>query len=290
MIKHLFWRPSASNLANRGIWTLTVFILLVIISYLDFLTGYEIELNLLYAIPVLAAAWFTNWRIGLALAFMSPIMLVFVRVSNSYYYSHWAYYILNPLLKFWIFAMLVYWLHTSKKYIVRIKELAHTDGLTGAANRRFFMELMQAEIERSKRYNHPFTIVYFDLDNFKAVNDKFGHSVGDRVLQTTVTYIKNNLRKVDVVARLGGDEFALLLPEIGEEAARIVVSKIQKGLLRAMDKNSWEITFSIGVLTCKNPISTPDEIVKIVDELMYSVKNQGKNAIHYSVIPNQNTL
>lgn len=83
------------------------------------------------------------------------------------------------------------------------------------------------EIDRLHRYGRPFTVAYIDLDNFKAVNDQFGHAIGDRVLCTVVSSLKKYMRKTDVCARLGGDEFALLLPETDHEFARLVISKIQ---------------------------------------------------------------
>lgn len=85
-----------------------------------------------------------------------------------------------------------------------------------------------------------------------------------------------------MIARLGGDEFAVLLPETSQESARVVVAKLQGGLLEEMRQNSWPITFSIGVLTCNAAPSTTDELVRIADDLMYSVKRDSKNALKYS--------
>jgi diguanylate cyclase (GGDEF)-like protein len=125
-------------------------------------------------------------------------------------------------------------------------------------------------------------LAYIDLDNFKIMNDQFGHSVGDQVLRTVVSSARKYLRKTDVVARLGGDEFALLMPETDQESARIALSKIQSGLLEEMRQSHWPITFSIGVLTCMATPQTTDALVSLADELMYSVKRNGKNAIKYS--------
>ncbi len=119
------------------------------------------------------------------------------------------------------------------------------DLLTGAVNSRFFHDLATMEIDRSRRYERPFTVVFIDLDNFKTVNDPFGHSAGDRVLRAMVSSARKHLRKTDVLARLGGDEFGLLLYETDEESARIAA--------------------------------------RMADELMYSVKRDGKNAIKHSV-------
>jgi diguanylate cyclase (GGDEF)-like protein len=165
------------------------------------------------------------------------------------------------------------------------RDLAHIDFLTGAVNSRFFFDLVNMEIYRSQRYNHPFTIVYLDLDNFKTVNDKFGHITGDQVLRAVANQARTHLRKTDVVARLGGDEFALLLPETNQESAQVVISKIQGGLLVEMQQSNWPVTFSIGVLTCTDAPPSPDELIRLADELMYSVKHGSKNAIKFSNYP-----
>jgi diguanylate cyclase (GGDEF)-like protein len=124
--------------------------------------------------------------------------------------------------------------------------------------------------------------LFIDLDNFKAVNDRFGHHTGDQVLRTVVDHTRNHLRKIDVIARIGGDEFVLLLPETGRESAQAVVSKLQEVLLEAMALNSWPITFSIGVLTCNIAPHSTDELLKMTDKLMYEVKCSSKNDIRHA--------
>jgi diguanylate cyclase (GGDEF)-like protein/PAS domain S-box-containing protein len=170
-----------------------------------------------------------------------------------------------------------------KKAFEHERELARIDPLTGAANRRTFHELAQREIERSRRYKYPFTIGYFDLDDFKAINDQFGHKVGDEILCAVVKYADRRLRKTDLFARLGGDEFAFLLVETGPELARTIISKFQQDVFLQIQEVNSPVTFSIGVLTCIDSSLTIDEILKKVDDLMYSVKREGKNAIKYSV-------
>ncbi len=170
-----------------------------------------------------------------------------------------------------------------KKAVEREMELARTDYLTGAANARHFYELVQGEIDRSSRYKRPFTIAYLDIDNFKTVNDLFGHSAGDKVLCTVVQCANSLLRKTDFVARLGGDEFVFLLTETGLEPARKTIANFHRNLLLEMQKNNWPVTFSIGVLTCNDTRQTVDELIKMADNLMYSVKNNSKNAVCYSV-------
>ena len=172
---------------------------------------------------------------------------------------------------------------TLKRALEHEKELAYTDYLTGAVNSRFFFDLVEMEIGRLQRYKHPFTIAYIDIDNFKVVNDQFGHTTGDQVLRAVVNQGRKHLRKTDVVARLGGDEFALLLPETKQESAQAAIAKIQRGILEEIHQSNWSITFSVGVLTCLNAPNTTDEIFRMADALMYSVKRDSKNAVKYSI-------
>jgi diguanylate cyclase (GGDEF)-like protein/PAS domain S-box-containing protein len=163
------------------------------------------------------------------------------------------------------------------------KELARVDSLTGAANQRAFYELARREIERSHRYKYAFTIGYFDLDDFKAINDRYGHKVGDDILRAVVKYSTGRLRKTDLFARLGGDEFAFLLVETGPELAKTILSTFQRdAALRIQEDNSL-VTFSAGVLTCIDTSLTLEETLTILDNLMYSVKRAGKAGIKYSV-------
>jgi diguanylate cyclase len=163
------------------------------------------------------------------------------------------------------------------------KELARVDPLTGAANLRSFREMAQREIERSRRYKYPFTIGYFDLDDFKAINDRHGHKVGNDILNAVVKYATDRLRKTDLFARLGGDEFAFLLVETGPELAQTIISRFQQDAFFRIQEDNSLVTFSIGVLTCIDASLTLEEILEMVDDLMYSVKRKGKAGNKYSV-------
>lgn len=167
-------------------------------------------------------------------------------------------------------------LHTA---IERERTLAHTDALTGAANRRFFVDMVQREIDRALRYVHVFCLAYVDLDNFKAVNDRWGHSSGDDLLRSVVEAMSSHLRATDLLARLGGDEFALLLPETGAEGAVTTLRKMRDSVSEAMTPRGWPVTLSVGVLTCRQMPATVDDLVRAADALMYRAKSNGKDAI-----------
>jgi diguanylate cyclase (GGDEF)-like protein len=267
---------------SRALWVLVGFVLIAGVGFIDIRTGFEYSFSLFYLIPVTLVAWFAGRPPGMLAALVSALVWLGADVSGGHTYSYFAVYIWNALIRVGIYAVTVYLLTALKAALERERELARLDSLTGALNSRFFSDILQLEIERSRRYHHPFTLAYFDLDNFKQVNDRFGHNAGDRVLSTVVSYARKHLRKADAVARLGGDEFVLLLPETDQAAARVVLTKIQSGLLQEIRQANWPVTVSMGALTCLEAPATTDDLVKMADDVMYAVKRDGKNAVHYA--------
>ena len=136
-----------------------------------------------------------------------------------------------------------------RKALDREKELARTDSLTGALNTRAFTEILESEIRRACRHKNPISIVYIDLDNFKEVNDRYGHSVGNSVLKSVTRVIKDSVRQTDIVARLGGDEFAILFPDTQNEPADQFAFKVHSRLNNAMTEQHWPVTSSIGLVS-----------------------------------------
>ncbi len=159
------------------------------------------------------------------------------------------------------------------------KRLSRIDPLTGLANRRAFYEGAEVERQRAVRYGRNLSMAYIDLDNFKQVNDKFGHEAGDQLLVTVADILRSDLRPSDLAARLGGDEFAVLVPEADKLGAHRATSKLHVLLTQAMQDNDWPVTFSMGVVTFNSIPETVEKMVHKADELMYTVKHGGKNRI-----------
>jgi diguanylate cyclase (GGDEF)-like protein len=258
------------------------FALIGVVGILDFLTGYEFEFLLFYLIPIFLVTWITGQRVGILASLVSALVSFISDVAAGKAYSHPLIYVWNTLMEFAFFVVIALLLSMLKRALEHEKELSNTDYLTGAVNSRVFYDSLQTEINRSQRYKNPFTIAYIDLDNFKTVNDEFGHNTGDQVLRFVVNQVRKHLRKTDIVARLGGDEFALLLPETNQESAQIVLAKLQYDILAETQQNNWPVTLSIGVLTCIDTPHAAEEVVKMVDDLMYSVKRGSKNDIKYA--------
>lgn len=268
---------------SLSFWGIVGLILVVLVGVVDVLTGYELALSLFYLLPISLTTWFSGRRLGVLTSFFSAVVWFSADVITEHPYSHAAIPYWNTAIRFGFFMVTTLLLAALKKAYETQKELARIDKLTGAVNRSFFSELVQMEINRTRRFGHPFTLAYLDLDNFKAINDRFGHNIGDKVLYTIAQQAMSQLKNTDVVARLGGDEFAFLLPETDPTAAQVVISRVHSSLLEEMRRNNWSVTFSMGVLTCIDMPRSTDELIKQADDLMYSVKNAGKNSIRYSV-------
>lgn len=256
--------------------------LALIVGLTDYALSNAVSLSFFYLVPIALVAWYAGRDRGLALALCCGLIWFGVTHGASIFLEHplLGYGDLATDLSFFIVVSLLVAYH--RRLLERERTASRTDFLTGALNRRAFYELAGREIDRVRRHTRPFTIAYFDLDNFKAVNDEHGHAAGDEVLRHIVSIVTRHLRVTDSIARLGGDEFAVLLPETDRAAARAVVDKIRHLLQEDMAAQQWPITISIGVLTCERPPASIDAMLRTADQLMYQVKAQGKNAVVYS--------
>ena len=152
-----------------------------------------------------------------------------------------------------------------------------TDDLTRLENRLAFYELAGREFERARRYAHPFTIAYFDLDDFREVSHLFPHQVGDEMLRLVAGAARHSVRASDVVARLGGDQFALLLAEAGPEAAGAAVRKLQHMLQELAEETGLPLTVSGGVVTCLQPAESLEAAIGAADRLLHGAKAAGRD-------------
>jgi diguanylate cyclase (GGDEF)-like protein len=156
---------------------------------------------------------------------------------------------------------------------------ARTDYLTGAANSRAFEEAAVAEIERARRYDKDLSLIYLDVDDFKAINDTFGHGAGDVVLAEVSHVVRCTVRANDLVARLGGDEFAVLMPEANRFAATAVAKRVRDEVARVTAPGGRRVRCSIGVASYLAPPASVDALIHDADKLMYRAKEQGKDRV-----------
>jgi diguanylate cyclase (GGDEF)-like protein len=269
---------------------MTVSLMLVLlIGMADYLAGPDISLLIFFLLPIALAVWFVGRWAGVLVAVLTAAIWLASALVTTHTYSHPAIPFWNVVARLGFLLIIASILTSLKKVLEHEQELARTDYLTRVANRRYFYEVANMEIKRARRHERPFSVAYMDIDDFKDINDRSGHSTGDTLLRTITETIKCDVRDIDTIARLGGDEFAIFMPETGSDSARAVVGRIQKSLMRVVRRNDWPVTFSIGVVTWDSPPRTVDEMVKRADTLMYSVKNDGKNKIKHEVFGEQAT-
>jgi diguanylate cyclase (GGDEF)-like protein len=165
----------------------------------------------------------------------------------------------------------------------RIQELTITDDCTGLYNSRHLFSVLDGEIERSRRFSLPFSLVFLDLDYFKLVNDRYGHLVGSRMLAEVAQTIRHNIRGVDSAFRYGGDEFIVLLPQTGKDAALEVTQRLMHAMRNAyyLRSERLELTMraSFGLASYPEDGSSTREIISAADDMMYVVKKSSRDNI-----------
>ncbi len=173
-----------------------------------------------------------------------------------------------------------------KKKNQMLEEMAITDGLTGIPNYRYFIDKLEEEVKRGRRYSTPFTLLILDLDNFKEVNDTHGHRHGDFVLKEVAVRLQHGLRETDILARYGGDEFALLLTQTDSEGGKNVADQVLERLALPIVANKIEhfIEASIGVVAsdAMHP-ATADELIVAADKALYMAKERGGDQVYVAM-------
>lgn len=255
---------------------------IALVGFADFFAA-GVSLLPFYLLPVAFITWYVGRGPGLLSGLAGSIVWTFRYAATepadwSLFAPYW-----NISTRIGVFVAVSLVLAAMKRALDKEKELARTDPVTRAANSRAYSERVEQAISHSRRYKRPFTAAYIDVDNFKAVNDHFGHSTGDFCLRTIAATIESTTRVTDFASRIAGDEFAILMPETNVDQAHVVVERVREQLLEVMRHNGWPATFSIGVVTYLSPPETADDLIKASDALMYSVKNNGKNGIRYEV-------
>jgi diguanylate cyclase (GGDEF)-like protein len=275
-------------LQGRTSWQVGVAaaLLAILLGIANFASGVEISFALFYMLPVTIAAWLASRRVSIGVALVTVAVWFISNRLAGQQYSSVPVFLWNVVTGAGFYLVLALSLSALRRSLAALRSslereasLARSDALTGIKNGRAFYELATIELGRAVRYHRPITFAYVDADGFKTVNDTMGHRTGDRVLCAVATTLDASLRRTDLVARLGGDEFAMLLPETDETVAREVLRKVNEELGETMRRGSWNVTFSVGVVTCRDVIPSVDDLVQAGDRMMYEAKHTGKNAM-----------
>ena len=198
---------------------------ILIIGVADYIILPDISLSICYLIPIAFVTKHIDERAGIFLSFLSAFCWDLVedvgKTRLGLFLLIW-----NTLVRLTVFLTLVYLLSAVINAYKKERNLAQIDSLTRIYNRRYFLEALQNETKRAIRSHRCLTVVYFDIDNFKRVNDRLGHAQGDRLLYLVAQGVNKSIRATDIFARLGGDEFALILPESTYQTAQLILQRI----------------------------------------------------------------
>lgn len=165
----------------------------------------------------------------------------------------------------------------------KLYELATKDGLTKLYINRHFMTLLENEVRRCSRYKHNMSVIMLDIDDFKLVNDTYGHLIGDQILREVSNQILSTVRKIDIAARYGGEEFVILLPETTRQGASIIAERLRKNIanlkVNTGDDKIITATVSMGISQFSEDASTPQDMIETADKALYHSKRNGKNVV-----------
>lgn len=270
---------AAASLRRRRILLTAVLLTIVLVmGYADYVTGPDIGLSLFYLAPIVAGAWYGGRRVSVVVALTAAAcwFLADYLVRVSLPISLW-----NGLTRLVIYLAQGLLVGTLREDRRREAALARTDSVTLLPNSRSFRETLEVAIGDGGSVS----VLYIDLDNFKRVNDLFGHAAGDAVLQRTAVAIRKAVRSTDVVARVGGDEFAIVVHEADSEAGQATARRIIEGVARiADDYEGTGLGASVGIAISDRGDISAEGLIKPADDAMYEAKQRQKGSYVVRVV------
>lgn len=268
---------------KRLVILLISFILVLILGATDYISGYEMSFSIFYLIPISFAVIFSDFKSGFIVSILSAISWFLADYLSGHKYHHFLTPYWNALMRLGYFLLHSFFLSKFLILYNKAKIDSFTDSLTSICNARYFYELFERELKKAKRLDKPFTLAYIDIDNFKEINDIYGHIKGDLILKNFSNLVLKNLREYDIIARVGGDEFVILLPDIKDDSANDIISRIKEVSIKEFQKDNYSLSLSIGAITYKKFDKSIEAMLKEVDDLMYEVKKSGKNNVMHKI-------
>ncbi|MEE9299244.1 MAG: GGDEF domain-containing protein, partial [Acidimicrobiia bacterium] len=252
------------------------------IAALDWVTGPEVSVSLLYAVAVSAVTWLGTRRHGFLVSGLAAAesLGAYVLADGGLAVSA----VWNTATRLGVLLVIAALVSALASSLVEQRNRAMIDPLTGAMNRRSFQMIAERERLRAGRTATPLSLAYFDLDDFKDVNDRLGHSTGDRLLRVFAAAMRAGIRGSDVLCRMGGDEFVLLLPDTDARQAVVVVDRVRGILAECCRSEETGVTASTGIATYRFPPATVDAMIAGADELMYRAKARGGDTVVGTVV------
>jgi diguanylate cyclase (GGDEF)-like protein len=270
--------------SRAAVWGMVVGSL-VCLGIIDYWTSAQITISFFYLMPVALAGWRLGRNSAGLVALACALTWELTDRLTGEAVTVPVVVVWNTLTRLAIFLVVGALVTQLRVLLDQQTALARKDPLTGVLNRRAFFEAANVEVARLKRHKQPLTILFVDVDHFKALNDTRGHRSGDMVLKCIAEHMEHQFRGTDIVGRMGGDEYGVLLPEMNAAAAQQVIPRLQTSLASEMARSSWPVTFSMGVLTCNAAPRDAENAFDFADRLMYAAKGRGGNCVQYACFP-----
>ena len=249
----------------------------LIIFVLDLLTGSEIRLHVLYIFPLAVVAQYSGQPkiVFIVFALTSILQVVTFAMQNASI----ATFITDVSVSISASLLIIYLATKGRQAYLTAEDQATHDSLTSLPNRRAFINSVDAEIARQKRYGGNFSIAAIDLDGFKQLNDTQGHAAGDEALRICADAMRECTRRTDSIARIGGDEFAVLMPNLVDDIGFASFDHLCNTIAAKMSDAGFAVTASIGCKSFNIPPDSTSCALQQVDEVMYQAKHSGKNQV-----------
>jgi diguanylate cyclase (GGDEF)-like protein len=265
---------------NHKITGLTLSVIfLAVIGVLDIVSGFEMASSFFYLLPVTIAVIMCGRRIAFAVSFLSAGVWLAADIYSGAHYSRAFIPYWNAMTRMGYYVVHTFLLSLMLALLKEQRQLAVKDHMTGVYNGRMFEEILDLEIRNSGRTGRPVTLCYMDIDDFKAINDTFGHSEGDKVLKAFCKIAGDNIRSNDVLARVGGDEFVILFRETALSEGKEIMERVTESLSSLSESLKCSPQISAGLVNYIVPPRSANAIMAEADKLMYEAKGQGKNRI-----------
>ena len=253
-------------------------ILVGLVYWVNQHTPSDVRLGILYVVPVLLATWDDGLAWGSAFAIGTALLRYVIGLEQMPSETAPLVRIANEAAYLTVVGVAMAGLVQLRRTQAQLEGLAAHDSLTGALNSRAFAERLGQELDRNRRYNRPLALLYLDLDDFKAVNDRHGHQTGDAVLRLVADATRSAVRQSDVVGRLGGDEFAVLMAETEGTVAHAAATRLAAGI-RTVFRGTPSVTASIGLVSSLGAATGVEELLRRADQAMYEAKRAGKDRV-----------
>ena len=237
----------------------------------DLATPAQVSFTAFYVLPVMLGCWAGGRGVGAALAVLSNVVTTYQQLREPTPDAMWVV-AWNTMSRLLVLLLVVQLLTVLARALRTARHLAERDHLTGIANRRQFEHVAGAELGRARQDGRPFALVLLDVDGFKQLNDRHGHSVGDAALRALAGELGRLVRPGDLVARLGGDEFVVLLPGLGPAEAPVVIEDLRQRLAHSLAGHEHPLAVSVGAASYAVAPSSLADALATADRAMYDAK------------------